>query len=85
MLSARLQCLGRGALDSRPRIGVRGKLHGNDGEVCLFWEIHRSYAKGSFRRNGLYWRGVDSRLRGSDGEGYTQTSPISRHRKRLPR
>ncbi|CAI8054627.1 hypothetical protein GBAR_LOCUS29799, partial [Geodia barretti] len=35
-LSARLRCLGRGALDSRPRIGVRGKLHGNDGEDSLF-------------------------------------------------
>ena len=35
-LSARLRCLGRRALDSRPRIGVRGKLHGNDGEDSLF-------------------------------------------------
>ena len=28
-----------------------GKLHGNDGEARLFWEIHRSFAKVSFRRN----------------------------------
>ncbi len=32
-------------LDSRPHIGVRGKLHGNDGEDSLFQEVHRSYAK----------------------------------------
>ena len=52
-LAARLRRLGRRALDSRPRIGVRGKLHGNDGEDSLFQEIHRSFAKVSESR-GVY-------------------------------